>query len=136
MKIELIEHDVRKQHLRFYELLSLYRKENNRQSLVYVDHGYVTDTETFLTGCLSRLIDVSLYIDGSELQWEILGIENCRKFKTLLDFCENKLTCQDLYNKDLEPHMRDWISHRLQFLAHVINPGAKDKEKIRNFLNL
>ncbi len=130
--INHIENDIRKQHFRFIELLSLYNKSDCRRQLVFEDEGYVDNIDLFLTGCMSYL-PVYLSMDGSTVLWQI--INGSKKFKTLLDFVSEKIPCQGKYWYEIEGFQRDRIMNK-QIIGYVINPSATHKELLIKFLQI
>lgn len=132
--MKLIETDFRKQFFRFYELYDLYIKKDGRRQLTFEDQGHVEDLETFLTGCLSNL-SLSFNLDGSSVDWKLL---NCpKKFKTMVDFYENKITCQGKLFSEIEQlYLKDRFKN-MKIEAFVINPCTKiTREELTKFFKI
>jgi len=131
--MKLISNDFRRQFFRFYEIYDIYTKKDGRRQLFFKDEGYVQDIDLFITGCLSGL-PVSLIFDGSKLEWEVLN--GIKKIKTIIDFYENKITCQGKLFKEIEEgYLRDRFKN-MEIDAFVINPGATDYDKLKDFLKI
>ena len=131
--MKLISDDSRKQFFRFYEIYELYTKKDGRRQLFFEDEGYVQDVDLFITGCLSGL-PLYLTLDGSKTEWSVLN--DVKKVKTMIDFYENKITCQGKLFKDLE---KGWMKdrfHDLKIEAFVINPSASDYNQLKGFLKI
>lgn len=130
--MEFIEDNTRQQFFRFYELVDLYNKADGRRQLTFDDKGYVEDIDLYISGILSFL-HIDFYIDGSSLDWKLI---NCTKrFKTMLDFYNGKITCHGKFIDELEGYMR-YNFKNAKIRSTVINPGANNKDRITEFFKL
>lgn len=127
------EHDIRKQFYRFSELYDLYVKKDGRLYLTFEDKGYVEDVDLFLTGCMSFYPCVFM-LQQVGVEYRILN--DVKKFKTLIDFYDNKIACQNILFKDIEQfYLRSRIND-LKIEAWVINPGAGNLEEAIKYFKM
>ena len=124
-KFILYDNITRKQFFRWHELMALVNKVDGRRSLVFEDQGYVSDTESFLTGCVSNF-PLFFMFDSSTINWIVL--HDVKKFKTLLDFYNNKITCQGYYYKDIEGYKRDRLAN-LSIESFCMNPCSREERE-------
>jgi hypothetical protein len=126
--MRLIEKDITFGYFRFYEL----KQKLDRNELIYQNFGYVNDADGFLTGCLCNLPNNFYFVLGKPY---ILIGGNCNKrFKTIIDFVENKITCQGLYYKDIDGYLQDRITN-LTFDCNLILPSDNKDDLINYFKN-
>lgn len=132
MKMKLISDDTFSKIFRFNELVDLVNKKDGRRELTFEDQGYVENIDLFLTGCISRL-HVHFYLDGSSVNWKLLN--NQKQFKTMLDFHNGIIKCQDKFITEIEGYMRaNFI--QLQIHTRVVTSCAGNYEDLINFLKL
>jgi len=66
------------------------------------------------------------------LNWKL--INGSKKFKTILDFYNNKITCQGFYYKDLRGYQRDMLAN-MKIESFCLNPCTrKAREEAVKFL--
>lgn len=106
-EFEFFENVTTRRFYRWYELLDLFNKKDGRRFITFEDKGYVEDIDSFLTGCISGFPLVFM-IDSSKLGWTL--ISDVKKFKTILDFNNGKITCQGLYYGDLIGYQRSRLN--------------------------
>lgn len=119
--MKLFDNMVMGQFLRFYELYDLYLKKDGRLSISFEDNGYVDDIDNFITGCISG---IRLFFTCDYRSVDKVLLSNTKQFKTLIDFVENKITCQGLYFKDIEGYLRRRIMDlniTIDFMVHGDN---------------
>ena len=119
-------------HFRFYELIDLVNKKDSRLELIFEDQGYVDDIDLFLTGCMSYL-PIIFYIDGTSTTKKLL---NCpKKFKTMLDFYNEKIKCQGQLITELQGYERARLRNA-EIITYNILPGAEHRDKIIQYFKL
>lgn len=131
--MKIYDQDTYQNPLRLSELLDMYYKTNtNGLSLIFKDTGYVEDVDIFLTGCLSNL-PLYLSLDSTKKEKEL--ISGTKKFKTLIDFYENKISCQKIYHKNMEGYLKTRLKN-LQIITYNILPNSENYKEIKKYLSI
>jgi hypothetical protein len=113
-------------YFRFYELKDMFIKNE----LVFEDFGYVDDIDLYLTGCLVMCPNSFNFI--LKKPYTLLGELGCKRFKTIIDFTENKIKCQGLYFNEIEGYLRHRILD-MNISANLIIFYSIDSQEYRDF---
>ena len=115
-------------HFRFSELKTKFIKGE----ILFTDCGYVDNIDEYITGCLSNLPNNMNINMGNNKTYEILGELGSKRFKTILDFTENKITCQGLYFNEIQGYLQCRIND-LVIVCNLVFNHSENKEDIVNY---
>src|SRR5574343_468896 len=128
--MKLFDTDFLFMHLRFSELKAKFEKGE----IFFTDYGYVDNVDEYLTGCLSNMPNI-FNIDMLDKTYEILGELGCKRFKTILDFYDNKITCQGFYFKNVDGYLQYRISDLVIGCNLIFNHSENKQDLVNYFKN-
>jgi hypothetical protein len=126
--MNLLNNDTIFTHLRLGDLVTKY----HRGEIVFGDHGYVDKIDEYLTGCLSNLPN-SFNVVIHNGPYEVLGESGCKRFRTLVDFTEDKITCQGTYFSAIPGYLQHRLNN-LEIGCNMVLNLPDNRKEITNYL--